>query len=85
MPDHNGALQRDLYEDETPEQTCDGCGEAKDGIENVANPFSLLTKYLCPDCRSAVPNIAVPDCTCGGRNICTVCVIASFERERAQS
>lgn len=83
MPDHNGALSRDLFDDEKA-QTCDGCGEAKDGIENVANPFALASKYLCPECRALVPNIANPDCTCGGRNICTTCVLRSFERERAQ-
>lgn len=60
---------------------CGACGSDGPDIENVANPFALAPKYLCAECRT-VPNITNPDCTCGGRNICTVCVLASFERER---
>ena len=31
--------------------------------------------------QHATPLSPIPACTCGGQDICTVCVLASYERE----
>jgi hypothetical protein len=56
--------------------TCLSCGRHRQVTTN--------DERMCLECRDAsqAERLKDRDCTCGGNNICTSCVLADFEKER---